>query len=128
MNQFMNEFDRLFERFWNDLWAQRIVLAFTVGMFLSCSAELASGQSLDHCTRPALAELIGELTAIHQTKPLTDAELVFAKSGITKGLPLAFETGPQIAGGAATILLESPSLNSNDSNADDQGRPLPASR
>jgi zinc protease len=62
-------------------------------------------------TDSALAELVGELKTIRQTKPLTDAELAFAKSGITKGLPLAFETVPQIAGGAATILLENLPLN-----------------
>jgi len=131
----MNEFDRLFERFWNDLWAQRIVLAFTVGMFLTCSAEIASGQAPDSRTQRreipeyhAPAELVGGLTAIGHTKPLPDTELAFAKSGITRGLPLAFETVPQLAGGAATILLENPPLNYHDIVVDIQSRQLTASR
>ncbi len=57
-------------------------------------------------TDSALVEMMSEIRNIVGSRPLTAAELDFAKSGITKGLPLSFETVPQIAGGAATILTD----------------------
>ena len=40
----MTHIDRILHHILHDPWAARIFLAFTVGMFLSCSAEFASGQ------------------------------------------------------------------------------------
>ena len=65
-------------------------------------------------TDSALVEILGELRALRGTRPLTPEELAFAKSGITKGLPLSFETVPQIAGGAATILSDNLPLDYYD--------------
>ena len=57
-------------------------------------------------TDSALIEMMSEIRGILGPRPLTATELAFAKSGITKGLPLSFETVPQIAGGATTILTD----------------------
>ena len=65
-------------------------------------------------TDSALAEIVAELRALRGARPLTSEELAFAKSGITKGIPLAFETVPQIAGGAATILSDNLPLDYYD--------------
>lgn len=57
-------------------------------------------------TDSALVEMMSEIRGILNARPVTRTELAFAKSGITKGLPLSFETVPQIAGGVATILTD----------------------
>ncbi len=57
-------------------------------------------------TDSAVVEMMREIRGIVTARPLTPTELAFAKSMITKGLPLAFETVPQIAGGMATILAD----------------------
>ena len=40
----MTRIDRIVDHVLHDPWTSRIFLAFTVGMFLSCSAEFAAGQ------------------------------------------------------------------------------------
>ena len=40
----MTHLDRILRDVLHDPWTSRIFLAFTVGMFLSCSAEFAAGQ------------------------------------------------------------------------------------
>ena len=40
----MTQIDRILRDIVHDPWTSRIFLAFTVGMFLSCSAEFAAGQ------------------------------------------------------------------------------------
>ena len=40
----MTHLDRIVRDILHDPWTSRIVLAFTVGMFLSCSAEFAATQ------------------------------------------------------------------------------------
>lgn len=40
----MTHLDRILRDILHDPWTSRIFLAFTVGMFLSCSAEFAAGQ------------------------------------------------------------------------------------
>ena len=57
-------------------------------------------------TDSALVELLKELRDIRGTRPLTAAELAFAKSSATKSLPLNFETVDQIAGAGALVLRE----------------------
>jgi predicted Zn-dependent peptidase len=71
-----------------------------VGMF-TASASVQTEK-----TDSAVVEMLAEIRGILNARPLTPTELAFAKSGITKGLPLAFETVPQIAGGVATILTD----------------------
>jgi len=41
----MTPINRVMRQILDDPWTGRIFLAFTVGMFLSCSAEFAAGQS-----------------------------------------------------------------------------------
>jgi predicted Zn-dependent peptidase len=57
-------------------------------------------------TDSAVVEMISEIRGILNARPVTAAELAFAKSGITRGLPLSFETVPQLAAGVATILTD----------------------
>jgi predicted Zn-dependent peptidase len=57
-------------------------------------------------TDSAVAQMMAEIRGIIGAHPVTAAELAFAKSGVMKGLPLSFETVPQIAGGLATILTD----------------------
>ena len=57
-------------------------------------------------TDSALVELMKELRDIRASRPLTAAELSFAKSSATKSLPLNFETVDQIAGAGALVLRE----------------------
>ena len=42
----MTRIDRIVGHILHDPWTSRIFLAFTVGMFLSCSAEFAAGQEM----------------------------------------------------------------------------------
>ncbi len=66
-------------------------------------------------TRPALIELIKELTDITGPRPATDAELAFAKDRVIKGFPARFESiggggrrgggGGGIAGTLAELVL-----------------------
>ncbi len=53
-------------------------------------------------TRPALFELMKELTEITGPRPATEAELAFAKDRVIKGFPARFET----VGGVAGTLVE----------------------
>ena len=57
-------------------------------------------------TDSALVEMLKELRDIRGTRPLTAAELSFARSSATKSLPLNFETVDQIAGAGALVLRE----------------------
>ncbi len=41
----MTHLNRILRDILHDPWTSRIFLAFTVGMFLSCSAEFAAGQA-----------------------------------------------------------------------------------
>ena len=66
----------------------------------------ASSSVQSEKTDSALVEMMAEIRGILGARPVTPAELAFAKSGITKGLPLSFETVPQIAGGIATIITD----------------------
>jgi zinc protease len=67
---------------------------------------LASSPVATPKTDSALVELVKELRDIRGTRPLTPAELSFAKSSATKSLPLNFETVDQIAGAGALVLRE----------------------
>jgi zinc protease len=67
---------------------------------------LASTSVATPKTDSALVELLKELRDIRGTRPMTAAELSFAKSGATKSLPLNFETVDQIAGAGALVLRE----------------------
>ena len=42
----MTHLNRILQHILHDPWTSRIFLAFTVGLFLSCSAEFAAGQEL----------------------------------------------------------------------------------
>jgi zinc protease len=55
-------------------------------------------------TDSAIAEWLGELRGIRGERPVTDAELAFAKNNRTAGLPLRFETVTQVAGAVADLL------------------------
>jgi hypothetical protein len=60
----MTHLDRIVRDILHDPWTSRIFLAFTVGMFLSCSAEFAAGQE-----SPALADQRASVAA----PPIADA-------------------------------------------------------
>ena len=49
----MTHFDRILRDILHDPWTSRIFLAFTVGMFLSCSAEFAAGQATSGSAMPS---------------------------------------------------------------------------
>jgi len=55
----MTDIDRIVRDVLHDPWVSRIFLAFTVGLFLSCSAEFAAGQesggSAARSTQPVLS-------------------------------------------------------------------------
>ncbi len=55
-------------------------------------------------TRESLVELMKELTDITGTRPVTDAELAFAKQGIIQGFPSRFETTFGVAGQIAVLV------------------------
>jgi len=55
-------------------------------------------------TDSAIAEWIGELRGIRGEQPVTPAELDFAKTNRTAGLPLRFETVTQVAQEVANLL------------------------
>ncbi len=54
----MTHIERILHHILHDPWASRVFLAFTVGMFLSCSAEFAAGQD----TPTARAAAVGTFT------------------------------------------------------------------
>ena len=56
-------------------------------------------------TKEALIELIKELTDITGPRPVTDAELAFAKDRIIRGFPNRFETTVGVAGTLAELVL-----------------------
>ncbi len=56
-------------------------------------------------TRPALAELVKELTDVVGERPVTEAELAFAKDRLVKGFPSRFETNSGMAGALADLVL-----------------------
>ena len=66
----MTHLDRIFRDILPDPWASRIFLAFTVGMFLSCSAEFAAGQD-------------ASTTVTHRTQAPMSASVVMPESGKT---------------------------------------------
>jgi zinc protease len=72
---------------------------------------LASTSVATPKTDSALVELMKELRDIRGTRPMTPAELDFAKSSATKSLPLSFETVEQISGAGALVLREGLPLN-----------------
>ena len=43
-SRFMNSFDELLRTFWSRPAYQRVFLAFTVGLFLSCAARVSQAQ------------------------------------------------------------------------------------
>jgi zinc protease len=49
-------------------------------------------------TAPALAEFLKEFTDLTGGRPVTEKELEFAKTSITRGFPANFETSRDIAG------------------------------
>jgi zinc protease len=80
--------------------------AFTYRPVPQVGVFTASASVQTEKTDSSLVEMMSEIRGILDARPLTATELAFAKSGVTKGLPLSFETVPQIAGGAATILTD----------------------
>lgn len=66
----MTHLDRIFRDILHDPWASRIFLAFTVGMFLSCSAEFAAGQD-------------ASTTVMQRTQAPLSAIVVMPESGKT---------------------------------------------
>jgi zinc protease len=63
----------------------------------------ASVQS--EATADAVQEAIGELRAIRDERPVTHEELLVGRAALTRGYPRNFETGEQIARGAAQLAL-----------------------
>jgi zinc protease len=55
-------------------------------------------------TKESLAEIMKELTEINGKRPVTDAELAFAKQGIIQGFPSRFETTFGVAGQFAVVV------------------------
>jgi zinc protease len=55
-------------------------------------------------TKESLVEIIKELTDITDKRPVTDAELAFAKQGIVRGFPSRFETTFGVAGQIAVLV------------------------
>jgi zinc protease len=62
-------------------------------------------------TDSALIELMGEIKGIRTKKPMTAADLSFAKGMATKGLPLEFETIEQRAGAVAGLVANDQPLD-----------------
>ncbi|WP_435010862.1 M16 family metallopeptidase [Tundrisphaera lichenicola] len=56
-------------------------------------------------TRPALIELIKELTDITGPRPVTDTELAFAKDRVVKGFPSRFESVNGVASALDDVVL-----------------------
>ncbi len=56
-------------------------------------------------TKEALVELIKEITDIAGPRPVTDAELAFAKDRLVRGFPNQFETTFGVAGTLADLVL-----------------------
>jgi zinc protease len=55
-------------------------------------------------TKESLVEIMKELTDITGKRPVTDAELAFAKEGIIRGFPSRFETTFGVAGQIAVLV------------------------
>jgi zinc protease len=58
-------------------------------------------------TDSSLVEMMRELTDLHGSRPVTPAELEFARDGVVKGLPLRFDGLLSLAGAAETIVRDS---------------------
>jgi predicted Zn-dependent peptidase len=56
-------------------------------------------------TTDAIGEALGELTAIRGDRPVSHEELLLGRAALTRGYPRNFETGEQIARGAAQLSL-----------------------
>jgi predicted Zn-dependent peptidase len=56
-------------------------------------------------TTDAIREALGELTAIRGDRPVSHEELLLGRAALTRGYPRNFETGEQIARGAAQLSL-----------------------
>ncbi len=65
---------------------------------------LQAGVQLE-ATTDAIKEAIGELEAIRGERPVTRDELLLGRAALTRGYPRNFETGEQIARGAAQLAL-----------------------
>ena len=65
---------------------------------------LQAGVQLE-ATADAVKEAIGELEAIRGDRPVTGEELLLGRAALTRGYPRNFETGEQIARGAAQLAL-----------------------
>ena len=65
---------------------------------------LQAGVQLE-ATADAVKEAIGELEAIRGERPVTREELLLGRAALTRGYPRNFETGEQIARGAAQLAL-----------------------
>jgi len=57
-------------------------------------------------TKDSLVEIMKELTDITGRRPITDAELSFAKQGIIRGFPSRFETTFGVAGQIAVLVAD----------------------
>ncbi|SOD03285.1 Predicted Zn-dependent peptidase [bacterium JGI 053] len=73
-------------------------------------------------TDSAIVEWLGELRGIRGERPVTPAELDFAKNNRTAGLPLRFETVTQVAQEVANLLQAGVPLTFYDSYAQNIGR------
>ena len=68
----MTHLDRLLRDILHDPWTSRIFLAFTVGLFLSCSAEFAAGQespaTVTHRTQAPMSSIAVVMPESEQTR------------------------------------------------------------
>ena len=68
----MTQLDRFVRDILRDPWTSRIFLAFTVGMFLSCSAEFAAGQetaaTVTHSTSAPMSPIVDAMPADAQAR------------------------------------------------------------
>src|SRR5262249_31759900 len=65
----------------------------------------AGGAVQTAVTKEALVELVKEVTDITGPRPVTEAELAFAKDRIVRGFPARFETTSGVAGTLAELVL-----------------------
>jgi hypothetical protein len=75
----MTPINRAMRQILDDPWTARIFLAFTVGMFLSCSAEFASGQTAAGLAAPfaSVTAHVGpgpELPTLSRSRSARDAK------------------------------------------------------
>jgi zinc protease len=66
----------------------------------------AGGTVQTAATKESLVEILKELTDINDKRPVTDAELTFAKARIVRGFPSRFETTFGVAGQLANLVAD----------------------